>query len=896
MFAAKVKNVISGDTVVLVPTKTAQFPVPERLLTLSYVRAQDHYESREALRQLLIGKEIKFRVLFKIPTSGKEFGDIKSPIFESLVEYALEKGWVKLKDNLNSDDDDAEYVDKLRDIENRAKLAGAGVWGPGPEPEVVALDETVVAKSQKAAITTVVEKVISADRIVGRILVNKSQHVVTPLILAGIKAPRTDDPAHAKVGLQAKQYVEDKILTTKSTIKVKIVGENQAGLPVAVIEHPSGNNLHEKLLENGFAEVVDWQSGLLGSAFMGGLRKAEQTAKALARGVFASAAGVRAPAVAAGSAAGSARAKLHPGATVDGVTIAKIINVDTLVVRLPSDEELTVQLASVRGPRPNDTTLTTNNLVQQAVVNTAREFVRHHAIGKTGSLYIDGLRAANPDLGLDQRWLVSFKINGTSDLSELIVKNGWAGVIRHNKATSHERAINWDRLIELEEEVKKQGKKGIYFSGDINKILTVGTRIVDASENFAKAKAFFNGFQQKGRISGGYYVEFVSSVNRVKLFNPKEGTKLTLVLGGLSNDKSASADQGIKLLNKRFLQKPVEFEVYDTDKIGGFVGNLFAGAKALTPIQTVLLEQGLASVNEIGLSKNPYNTELVKAEDAAKVAKKGVWSNYDAAKAAVPTESLAKLNIDVKPQFFDIEITDIDSTGLISYHQLNASGTFDGFKKQFAAFHNQLPSASQSSTDLPFNLQKAPKRGELVSAKFSENGKYYRARVVNFDKASNKYEVKHIDFGNIDKVSLGSLRTLPAKFNLTSYPAFAHNTRLQNIKLPPSTPTDYLSDAIYALEDLTFDKKLVISALPSGEAGVEFTGVLYDSEQSLKDPNYTINKQLVSEGWGIVDSKTTSPSLKSYIDELKVAEKLAKTNHSGCWEFGDISYDDDEPF
>lgn len=892
MFAAKVKNVISGDTVVLVPTKTNQFPVPERLLTLSYVRGQG-YDGKEALRQLLIGKEIKFNVLFKMPTSGKEFGDIKAPIFDSLVEYALEKGWVKLKDNNGHDNE--EYVEKLQQIENKAKLLAVGVWSSTPEPEVVPLTESIIEKSQKAPITTVVEKVISADRIMARILVNKSQHVSTPLILAGIKAPRTDDPDNTKVALQGKQFVEDKLLTTRASVKVKIVGENQAGLPLAVIEHPSGNNLHQALLENGFAEVVDWQSGLLGSGVMGGLRKAEQTARALGRGLYAMKVAGAAPATAsAGASAGKPLSKLQPGSTID-ITVAKIINVDTLVVRTPADVELTVQLSSLRGPRPNDTTLTNNSVVQQAVVNTAREFVRHQAIGKTGSMYIDGLRAANPDLGLDQRWLVSIKLNGSTDLSELIVQNGWAGVIRHNKATSHERSMNWDRLIELEESVKKQGKKGIYFSGDINKILTVGTRIVDASENFSKAKAFFNGFQQKGRISGGYYVEFVSGVNRVKLFNPKEGTKLTLVLGGLSNDKSSTADQGVKLLNKRILQKPVEFEVYDTDKIGGFVGNLFINSKALTPIQTVLLEQGFARVNDIGLSKNPYSAELIKAEDAAKAVKKGVWVGFDPSQVEAPAEALENLNIDVKPQFFDIEITDIDASGLISYHQLNAAGSFAGFKKDFAAFHSQLPSASQASADLPFNLQKAPKKGELVSAKFTENGKYYRAKVVNFDKATSKYEVKHVDFGNIDKVPFSSLRTLPARFNLASFPAFAHTTRLQNIKLPPATPTDYLTDAIYALEDLTFDKKLVISALPSTEPGVEFTGVLYDSEQSLKDPDYTINKQLVSEGWGIVLGTNVKPSLKPYIDQLKVAEKLAKSNHAGCWEFGDVSYDDEEP-
>ena len=67
LFVAKVKNVLSGDTVVLVPSKTAQFPAPERVLTLSYVRANDSFAAKEYLRNLLIGKEIKFKVNYKNP-------------------------------------------------------------------------------------------------------------------------------------------------------------------------------------------------------------------------------------------------------------------------------------------------------------------------------------------------------------------------------------------------------------------------------------------------------------------------------------------------------------------------------------------------------------------------------------------------------------------------------------------------------------------------------------------------------------------------------------------------------------------------------------------------------------------------------------------------------------
>lgn len=905
LFVAKVKNVLSGDTVVLVPSKTAQFPAPERVLTLSYVRANDSFAAKEYLRNLLIGKEIKFKVNYKNPQTGREFGDVQAPIFKSLIQYLLEKGLVKLKDNFLENDGDIYY--DLKEVENSAKLNNLGVWNTTSSEniELVSLTENIINKSQKYPIKAIVEKVISGDRVVARIIVKENQHVSTALLLAGIKAPRTDDvnqpAATTKVAQQAKAFVEDKLLTTKAELTVSIVGESQTGVPIALIHHSSGNNIHEKLLEQGLGEIVDWQSTMIGSSAMGGLRRAEQTAKALGKGLYANS-----TRPSGGSTAGSgvSSKSLKPGSTIENVQIAKVVNADTLVIRLPhSEEELTVQLASIRGPRPNDTTITSDHQKQQALVSTAREFVRHQVIGKTGTIFIDGYRNENKELGFDARFLVSFKYNNNIDLSETLVQNGWATVIRHNKATSHERSLNWDRLIEIEEEQKKQAKKGLFTSGDITKVLTVGTRVIDASENFAKAKTFFNGFKQKGRISG-YYVEFVPSINRVKLFNPKEGLKLTLILGGLTNERSeALGEQGVKFLNKKFLQRAVEFDIYDTDKIGSFIGNLYASNNSLSPVQVNLLEQGLTKTHEIAINANSFAGELIKAEESAQSSKKGVWAGYDPAKAKAELDQTAaklnELNLEsLKPKFFDVEIVDVDNTGVVSFHHLDGAtvAKFGDFKKKFNDFHLKLPSASTQSVDLPHNLTKAPKKGELVSAKFAENSKYYRAKVVNFDKASNKYEVKHLDFGNVDKVPLNSLRLLPAQFNLQAFPVFAHTATLQNLRLPPKTPTDYLTDALYALEDLTFEKKLVISALPSSNPSVEYEGIFYDAEESLKDSTYTINKQLVSEGWAIVDTKNVKPPVKDYVNELVTVQNKAKSQHSGCWEFGDVSFDDEDTF
>ena len=902
VFVGKVKNVLSADTVVVVPSKSKQLPAPERTFTLSYVRGSGGFQTKEFVRQLLIGKDVKLRVISKHPTTGREFGDIQTPIFDSLMAYLVERGMVKLKEGMQ---EDSEFGERLERLQSQASLKQQGIWdsefAKNDKVEEEELDHETEEKSKKTPISSIVEKVISGDRVVLRIILNKKKHVVTPALLAGIRCPRTDEKSQtsleALVSQQAKAYVEEKLLTAKSMIRVSVLGESQTGVPIVLVYHPSGNSIHEKLLENGYAEVSDWQSSMVGSSTMSALRKAEHSAKAASKGLFSNAE----PVVPKGPSQPST-SNIKPGTTIDNVTVTRVISADTLVVNLAGlSEFVTVLLASIRAPRPSDTNLTDNALLQMALVNSAREFVRQKCIGKSGSIFVDGTRQANPDIGLESRPLITFKIHGTTDLSELLVKNGMATVIKHNKATSHERSLNWDRLIELEEEQKNLGKKGVYTKGDISKNLLVGTRIIDASENAAKAKAFFNGFKLKGRISNDYHVEFVPSVNRVKLFSPREGIRLTLILGGLSNSKEDSIPEGHDFFNKKVLQRNVEFQVYDVDRVGGFIANLYFPTNSTLPFQVTLLESGYVSLHEFAVQSNPFSKELRDAEERARGARKGLWKDYDArgieGNELESTASKVKdMNLrDATPKFLDIEVTEVDENEAINYHLVDEKTTssFVTFKKLFNDYHNKPVLANATIEDHPRGLSKPPKKNDLVSAKFTQNGKYYRGKVLSHDKNSKLFEVKHIDFGNIDRVPLSSLRALPSKFFLSNWPPFAHSASLQALRLPPLEPIDFLSDTLAALEDYLFDKKLVISLLPSTSSPSGYSGIFYDSDAVLNNKNDSINNRIVADGWAVIDEKSASKYPSFYIENLRYLQDTARSQHLGCWKFGDVEFPDD---
>lgn len=902
VFVGKVKNVLSADTLVVVPSKSKQLPAPERTFTLSYVRGSGGFQTKEFVRQLLIGKDVKLRVISKHPTTGREFGDIQAPIFDSLIAYLVERGMVKLKDGMQ---EDSEFGEQLERLQSQATLKQQGIWdsefAKNDKVEEEELDRDTEEKSKKTPISAIVEKVISGDRVVLRIILNKKKHVVTPALLAGIRCPRTDGKSQSSletlVSQQAKAYVEEKLLTTKSVIRVSVLGESQTGVPVVLVHHPSGNSIHEKLLENGYAEVSDWQSSIVGSSTMSALRKAELSAKAASKGLFSNAEPV-APKGPSKPSTGT----IKPGTTIDNAVVTRIISADTLVVNVSGlSEYLTVLLASIRAPRPSDTNLTDNSQLQMALVNSAREFVRQKCIGKSGSIFIDGIRQANPDLGLETRPLVTFKIHGTTDLSELIVKNGMATVIKHNKATSHERSLNWDRLIELEEEQKNLGKKGVYSKRDISKNLLVGTRIIDASENAGKAKAFFNGFKLKGRIANDYHVEFVPSVNRVKLFSPKEGIRLTLILGGLSNSKEDFIPEGHDFVNRKLLQRNVEFQVYDVDRVGGFIANLYFPTNSTLPFQVTLLENGFVALHEFAVQSNPFSKELRDAEEKARLTRKGLWKDYDArANEENELESTASkvkdMNLkEVIPKFFDIEVTEVGEDDAIYYHLIDdkTTSSFVTFKQLFNDYHSKPVLANSSIEEHPRGLSKAPKKNDLVSAKFTQNGKYYRGKILSHDKNSKLFEVKHLDFGNIDRVPLSSLRALPSKFSLANWPPFAHSSSLQALRLPPQEPIDFLSDALVALEDILLDKKLVVSLLPSPSSPSGFSGIFYDSDVVLNNKSDSINNRLVADGWAVIDEKSASRYPSSYIENLRSLQNSARSQHLGCWQFGDVEFPED---
>lgn len=442
----------------------------------------------------------------------------------------------------------------------------------------------------------IIEKVISGDRAIVHLYFDDGSDLENIMMLiAGIKAPRTADTKNGTAaepfGEEAKQYISKRLLNQK--VFVSFIGVNANDVLVGKVYHPAGN-ISEKILLDGLAEVADWQSSLIGPDGMVLLRNAEKSAKSVGKGIWK--ASFKPVTVAKSS------STFKVGSLIDA-TIVRMVSPDTFYVELLDGSVKMVYLTSIRSPRASDPTA--------AFLPQAKEFARKY-VGKKVKVLTDAFRNEHP--------LVSITLPNGKNLAETIVLNGYATVIKHRRG-DEDRALNWDSLIEAESVAVKE-KKGIH-STKVPK----PENYIEASQDAARAKIHLRTLQNKLKIQG--YVDFIISPTRYRIVLPKEGIKLVLVLGGLLSVQKESpiASTVVDYVSKKILQRDVTIEVFDVDKVGGFIGNLFFANNQ--PFQIELLKHGYAEIHNGSVAKTKFENAFYDAEEDAQDKRLGIWVNWD---------------------------------------------------------------------------------------------------------------------------------------------------------------------------------------------------------------------------------------------------------------------------
>ncbi|KAF2398049.1 hypothetical protein EJ06DRAFT_583878 [Trichodelitschia bisporula] len=877
LMQARVKAVLSGDTVVL---SAMNNPKSERTLSLAFVSAPRlrregdepfAFASRDFLRRLLVGRVVQFRVLYTIPTSKRDYGIILMAAGGPMLpEAAAAEGWVRVRDDANKKDDKDEsslIVEKLQVAESHARIGSKGVWADDGGRVDCAYDlpdaKAFVEQNKGKQLEGVVEKVLSGDRMIARLIITSTSHVQTLVLIAGIRAPSTkrvntsdgkEQPAEP-FGDEAQQFIESRLL--QRNVVIEVLGASPQGQVIATVKHPVQGTVAPHLLKAGLARCTDFHSTMLG-AEMGALRQAEKEARDARRGLFQ-----------------GLQAKAAAGGELEAV-VSRIMSADTLFLRNKAGAEKRINLSSVRQPKPSDPK-------QAPWQAEAKEFLRKKLIGKHVKVHIDGKRAATE--GYEEREMATVTFGG-KNVGLMLVENGLASVIRH-RADDADRSPIYDDLLLAEQQAQEQ-KKGLWADKPPQ-----ARSYVDYSENQEKAKRHLTMLSRQRRVPA--VVDFVKSGSRFTILVPRENSKLTLVLGGIRAPRSARnpneqsepfGQEAHDFANRRCLQRDVEIDVDDVDKVGGFIGTLYVNRENFAKL---LLEEGLASVHAYSAEKSGHSAELYAAEKKAKEQRKGMWHNWDPSQDEVAEEEpAANGNATAEPaaprekDYRDVVITHVDESGHLKVQQVGqGTAALTELMTSFRNFH--LNKANDKA------LPGAPKVGDFVSAKFSD-GNWYRARVRRNDREAKKAEVLYVDYGNGETVPWSELRPLDGeKFGTAKLRPQAVDATLAFVQLPGAP--NYLADAIGFVREVFCDR-LLVASVDFVEKDGTLAVTLFDPDKSQKVED-SLNGELVAEGLAMVPRKLkTWERGAEILGALKKREEEAKEERRGMWEYGDLTADD----
>ncbi|KAG7139968.1 Staphylococcal nuclease domain-containing protein 1 like [Verticillium longisporum] len=840
-FFAKVKSVLSGDTLILT---NPQNPKAERTFSLAFVDAPRlrkegdepyAFQAREYLREN-VGKQVQCTVLYTVP-SGRDFGTVLlSREGPSLPDEAVKAGWLKVREDAGRKEESEEILERLdllRGLESQARSESIGVWSGSGGSIQVQNDlggPEFMNQWKGKTVDGIIERVLSGDRLLVRLLLSDKKHAQVMTLLAGVRTPATErtvqstgqtQPAE-EFGNEAKAFVEERMLQRK--VKVDIVGVSSQGQLVATIIHPNGNkNIAEFLLSEGLARCNDFHSTMLGEK-MAPLRAAEKTAQ-------------------------GNKIRLHQnhvakeGGAQSDMTVTKIVGADTIIVRSKEGKtEKRINFSSIRGPRAGEPT-------EAPYRDEAKEFLRKKVIARHVRVSIDGHKAAAD--GFEARDVATVT-EKNQNIGLLLVEHGYATVIRHRKDDT-DRASNYDELLAAQEKAKEE-KKGIW-SGKAPKI----KQYIDVSESLQKAKLQLAGLQRQKKVAG--VVDFVKSGSRFTILVPREGIKLTLVLGGVRAPRAPRnngeggepfGQEAADLASRRASQRDCEITIYDLDKVGGFIGDLYINHESFAK---VLVEEGLASVHGYSAEKSGNAGELFPAEQRAKEARKGLWKDWDPSQDEQVEEAAPAESQDT-PESYDNKAKDYRDVVVTE---------MDGKK-----FHIDSKNAKP--------LGDAPKTGEFVAAKYSVA------------------EVLFIDYGNSEKIAWKDLRPLDQpQFSTQKLKGQASDASLSFVQLP--TAPEYFREAQDLIANITGGKELVASFdFVDTKEGVSYITLYdYNSGSGKPGPNDSINKEVLAAGAGLVPTKLKawerSGQHASYLKHLKEVESQAKQERQGMWEYGDITED-----
>lgn len=764
-----VKQVLSGDTLVIMSADQSRFPPPEKQVSLAYLTAPRlgnrgknepdqpfAWRAREFLRTWLIGKPVSFRVDYAHP-NGRSFATVVTAddgtnvaaavVAEGLARVFPPKGF----DTANADA--STPVGQLLELEQVARAEGKGQWTSdegAAARETRAVDyapdtKALVEAHGRNAVTAVVEHVLGGASF--KVLLLPSYQNVT-LLLAGVQAPairrnqETGEEDAQEFAREARHFSEARVL--HRTVRVILEATDKSGNVLGSLLHVTNDiNLGVELVKAGYARVVDWSAQHTAAAPL--LRAAEAGAKSQRLCIWRN---YVAPNAAPGMGEYNAR--------VVEVVGPDVLVVTTAPVGTPNAEERRLYLSSVKAPRPGNERRGEKG---EPYAYEGREWLRRNAVGRKVRVVpefqrklpaqeavagADGAPGTRARPEVDRVYAAVF-VNDRN-LAEGLIAQGLAEV-NHGRS-SDDRSAYYDLLLDAER-MAKEKKVGKHSSRPPTALTPADCQDLASPDSRERAKAFLPALQRDPRVRG--IILYVIHGARFKVLVPKESCIIALSLAGVRcpatsrRDQPGSvaepfADEALALARHVLHQRDVEIEVESLEKNGVFLGFVHT-LDTKKNYAVDILEQGLARRIPPAADRSKYALQLEAAERHAINMRLRIWENYEEKEEeAEEPEELPAEGGRRPPPLQEIDLHGTDVTNGVSFYA-QPCGADDSAPSQARRIQEVLAGGSA-------NGGFTPKVGATCAALFSQDGAFYRAKVLSVNREANTVAVQFVDYGN----------------------------------------------------------------------------------------------------------------------------------------------------
>lgn len=766
MHEGLVKGVFSGDYIVISgKIKKGSDELPEeKNLYLSLLQsprvansnnAEEEpfgWDSRDFLRQQILGKVVKYTVDYKNndKTSGQIFIEGKNINLEVARNGFAKIGFIgKHNESMTK----GEYYAKLQAAENEARKANLGIWNTDEEVleqhkrNVITSNnlefdgDMFFEKNKNIEIEGIVDYVINATCLVVYLKESKTYIKVS---LRFVAIPSSKEEAIYRSG---KAYVERNYLHRDVTVTLH--SYDSKGFTADLADKKGSVAVY--VLKNGYTKLFIGQSTFKTDE-LNALKDAQAQARREKLRVWKN---EKDENIAQDELREKEKTKERTAnkneLTFKGVFYQAHSGDSVSVRNKKTGEILRIFLSHLKAPtlaKPN------SDESDQPWAWQAREFIRKSLVGKTINCEFDYSRVMPKD-GKKMNFYTIWRNAGKDseedtnnfdrNLNVEVLEHGYASFI--NPRGDDEISKHLD-LYTAADKTSKDKKTGIHSTKQpaLSNFSDLISANKEKKKNFTKFLV--------GKKAVPCVVEYCFSSTKYKLRIDGNNCMIPFSLLGIKSvnkDKNNTElhdkifNSALEYVNINTLQRDATCDIIQADRVGNYFGFLNFKGKNFA---TNLLTEGLAVINNVSGAKITSMAEFKKAENKAEADKKNIW-NYDALVNSLKDLDGSYVSTKVTEKHTDIKVRITDYIDMNNFY-VNILPN-----KNLTKIEEVLDKYS-SGQSRGISLEAPINKGLMCAAKYPVDNNYYRAVITAIFK-DDKYEVELIDYGTVETVSGSSL-------------------------------------------------------------------------------------------------------------------------------------------